>query len=250
MLMRSRWPLGSSRHSTRRARRDLVDPSALRAARASSSRCEARGRWQPRQSGWPASSTACAFWGLPLQVVESEELPAAPAPALFLNVILTDAKTGETPRRHRGELLLRAPTRGCRWARCRSATIRRSPCSTGRPCPRRSIGRSPAPSSRSSRLGARSGSTTLKVENRLPFTISNLVVRAGSSSGSPSVPFEGVGVGPARSALLPIQAATASLVETSSSTGFDCESHFARPVGSGGLRHDCPDDVSRLRTAE
>jgi hypothetical protein len=57
------------------------------------------------------------------------------------------------------------------------------------------------------------GSTTLKVENRLPFTISNLVVKAGSSSGSPSVPFTGVGVGPARSALLPIQAATASLVE-------------------------------------
>ena len=57
------------------------------------------------------------------------------------------------------------------------------------------------------------GSTTLRVENRLPFTVSNLVVKAGSSSGSPSVPFDGVGVGPARSALLPIQAATASLVE-------------------------------------
>lgn len=57
------------------------------------------------------------------------------------------------------------------------------------------------------------GSTTLKIENRLPFTISNLVVRAGNSSGAPSVPFEAVGVGPAQSALLPIQAATASLVE-------------------------------------
>ena len=57
------------------------------------------------------------------------------------------------------------------------------------------------------------GSTTLKVENRLPFTVTNMVVRAGSSSGSPPVPFGAVGVGPARSALLPIQAATASLVE-------------------------------------
>ncbi len=57
------------------------------------------------------------------------------------------------------------------------------------------------------------GSTTLKIENRLPFTVSNLVVKAGTSSGSPSVPFSGVGVGPARSALLPLQAATASLVE-------------------------------------
>jgi hypothetical protein len=57
------------------------------------------------------------------------------------------------------------------------------------------------------------GSTTLKVENRLPFTISNLVVRAGNSYGDPPVPFEAVGVGPARSAMLPIQAATATLVE-------------------------------------
>jgi hypothetical protein len=38
-------------------------------------------------------------------------------------------------------------------------------------------------------------------------------VRAGTSSGAPPVSFEGVGVGPARSVLLPIQAATASLVE-------------------------------------
>jgi hypothetical protein len=57
------------------------------------------------------------------------------------------------------------------------------------------------------------GNTTLKVENRLPFTITNLVVRAGTSSGAPPVSFECVGVGPARSALLPLQAATASLVE-------------------------------------
>jgi hypothetical protein len=57
------------------------------------------------------------------------------------------------------------------------------------------------------------GSTTLKIENRLPFTVTGLVVRAGSSSGAPSVPFEAVGVGPSRSASLPIQAASASLVE-------------------------------------
>ena len=57
------------------------------------------------------------------------------------------------------------------------------------------------------------GSTTLKVENRLPFTVVNLVVKAGTSLGSPSVTFEGVGAGPARSVLLPIQAATASTVE-------------------------------------
>ena len=45
--------------------------------------------------------------GLPLQVVESEELPTASAPAIFLNVILTDAKNGETRGAIVVELLLR-----------------------------------------------------------------------------------------------------------------------------------------------
>ena len=57
------------------------------------------------------------------------------------------------------------------------------------------------------------GSTTLRVENRLPFTINGLVIKAGTSLGDPSVPFEAVGVGPARAASLPLQAATASVVE-------------------------------------
>ena len=42
---------------------ELVDPAALVRARASSSRCGAKGRWPARPSGWPASSTACDFWG-------------------------------------------------------------------------------------------------------------------------------------------------------------------------------------------
>ncbi len=50
------------------------------------------------------------------------------------------------------------------------------------------------------------GSTTLKVENHLPFTLSAVVVRAGGSSGSPLVPFRALGVGPARTALVPIEA--------------------------------------------
>ena len=33
-----------------------------------------------------------------------------------------------------------------------------------------------------------------------------MVVKAGNSSGAPTVPFKGLGVGPGRSALTPIQA--------------------------------------------
>jgi hypothetical protein len=55
------------------------------------------------------------------------------------------------------------------------------------------------------------GSTTLKVDNHLPFTLANVAVKAGNSAGSPTVSFRGLGVGPARSTLVPIQAATATI---------------------------------------
>jgi hypothetical protein len=55
------------------------------------------------------------------------------------------------------------------------------------------------------------GSTTIKVENHLPFTLASISVKAGTSAGAPTVPFQALGVGPARSALLPIQAASAAI---------------------------------------
>jgi hypothetical protein len=50
------------------------------------------------------------------------------------------------------------------------------------------------------------GSTTLKIDNRLPLTLANVVVKAGGSSAQPKVELKGLGVGPARSVLAPIQA--------------------------------------------
>ena len=50
------------------------------------------------------------------------------------------------------------------------------------------------------------GSTTLKIDNHLPFTLAGVVVKAGGSSGQPKVELKGLGVGPARSVLAPIQA--------------------------------------------
>jgi hypothetical protein len=55
------------------------------------------------------------------------------------------------------------------------------------------------------------GSTMIKVDNHLPFTLANVVVKAGVSAGSPSLLFQGVGVGPGRSSLLAIQAASATI---------------------------------------
>ncbi|MFO0910567.1 MAG: hypothetical protein U0794_19845 [Isosphaeraceae bacterium] len=43
------------------------------------------------------------------------------------------------------------------------------------------------------------GTTTFRVDNRLPFTIARMTVRAGDSSGAPVLDLNGLGIAPARS---------------------------------------------------
>ena len=52
------------------------------------------------------------------------------------------------------------------------------------------------------------GTTTLKIENKLPLTLANVVIRAGRAASADRVALTGVGIGPARSGLATIQAAT------------------------------------------
>jgi hypothetical protein len=150
--------------------------------------------------------------GLPLKVVEGDTLPPCSVPALGLRVILTGSKPGET----RGRIVVTSCTQPDAWSPLGSVAFRENSTISvvDGVTLARAIDRAVSGAFVSVKPAHRAvGSTTLKVENRLPFTVSNLTVRAGNSSGAPSVPFEAVGVGPARSALLPIQAANASLVE-------------------------------------
>ncbi|MFI5454075.1 MAG: hypothetical protein ACHRXM_01350 [Isosphaerales bacterium] len=150
--------------------------------------------------------------GLPLQLVESEDFPAAAAPALYLHVVLTDAKLGDT----RGRIMVSSCSQTDSWLPLGKVAFRDNSSISvlDGVILAKAIDRAIAGAFVTVKPARRTlGSTTLKVENRLPFTVSNLVVKAGTSSGAPSVPFDCVGVGPARSALLPIQAATASVVE-------------------------------------
>src|SRR4029077_17475442 len=133
-------------------------------------------------------------------------------PALLLQVVLTDSKVGET----RGVIVASTCSQGSAWLPLGKVSFRDNTTLSvlDGAALAKGVDRSVASAFVTVKPARRTlASTTLKVDNRLPFTISNLVVKAGSSSGSPSVPFAGVGVGPARSALLPIQAATASVVE-------------------------------------
>jgi len=150
--------------------------------------------------------------GLPLQLVDSDDFPAAAAPALYLNVVLTDAKLGET----RGRIVVSSCSQTDSWLPLGKVAFRDNSSISvlDGVTLAKAIDRAIAGAFVTVKPARRTlGSTTLRVENRLPFTVSNLVVKAGTSSGAPSVPFDCVGVGPARSALLPIQAATASVVE-------------------------------------
>ncbi len=150
--------------------------------------------------------------GMPVQVVDSEELPAVAAPALFLNIMLTDARTGET----HGRVVVSSCATPDAWLPLGKVAFREnsSPSVLDGTTLARTVDRAISSTFVTVKPGRRTqGSTTLRIENRLPFTLSKLVVKAGTSSGSPSVSYDGVGVGPARAALLPIQAATASLVE-------------------------------------
>ena len=180
--------------------------------RASSSRCEDRAPRAPTPSGSPSSSRGFTSWACRFKLLNPKSFRRSHAPALLLSVVLTDAKAGET----RGAIVASSCTQGQAWLPLGKVPFRdnSSVSVLDGATLSKVVDRTVASAFVTVKPARRTlGSTTLKVENRLPFTISNLVVKAGSSSGSPSVPFSGVGVGPARSALLPIQAATASLVE-------------------------------------
>ena len=150
--------------------------------------------------------------GLPLKVVDGDTLPPCSAPAMGLRVVLTEARAGEV----RGRIVATTCAQANAWSPLGHVAFRENSSISvvDGPILARAIDRAVSGAFVTVKPARRAvGSTTLKVENRLPFTISNVVVRAGNSSGAPSVPFEAVGVGPSRAALLPIQAATASLVE-------------------------------------
>ena len=190
---------------------DLVDPSALSRSRIFV-KVRGDGTLDAEARRLAGQLDGLRLLGLPLQIVESEGLPTASAPAIFLNVILTDSKNGET----RGAIVASTCSAANAWLPLGKVAFRDNSSINvlDGTTLSRVIDRAIAGAFVTVKPARRTlGSTTLKVENRLPFTITSLVVRAGTSAGSPPVPFEGVGVGPARSALLPIQAATASLVE-------------------------------------
>jgi hypothetical protein len=190
---------------------DLVDGAALSESRVFVQvRGEGKSAADAKRLG--GQLAGARLMGLPIQLVESEELPASSAPALALTVTLTASKTGDTL----GRIAVSSRAENNAWIPLGKVVFQNTSAVSALDGAMlsRMIDRAVASAFVTVKPARRTvGMTTLKVENRLPFTVVNLVVKAGASLGSPSVTFEGVGAGPSRSVLLPIQAATASLVE-------------------------------------
>lgn len=145
--------------------------------------------------------------GLPVRVVDGDEAPKASAPAMFLKVTLTGTSAGET----RGRVVaMHAATAGNWQPLGKTSFVDASSAAViDAPALAKALDHALASQFVSARPVRRTqGSTVLKVENRLPFTLAHVMVKTGESSGAPVVTIEGLGIGPARTASAPIQAAT------------------------------------------
>ena len=146
--------------------------------------------------------------GLPVSVPPGEEIPAASPPALSVKVFLSATKAGDT----RGRIAVSYSPVAGQWNPLGKAAFQDSsslPFSDGKALSR-ALDEAVASAFVIVKPARRSmGSTMLRIENHLPFTLATVKLRAGTSAGGPTVPFPGVGIGPAHSVLVPIQAATA-----------------------------------------
>jgi hypothetical protein len=143
--------------------------------------------------------------GLPVRVVSPDEMPETLAPALLIKVTLTGSQPGET----RGRLNVARATRSEGWVPLGKTTFTEGSSLSvlDGPSLARAVDRSLAASFVEVKTVKKGpNSTTLKVENHLPFSLATVIVRSSGSSSAALVPYRGIGVGPARSAQVSIQA--------------------------------------------
>jgi len=145
--------------------------------------------------------------GLPVRVVDprSSEPPPAAAPAILVKVLLTASAPGET----RGRVFLDRAVVGGDWVPLGKTTFTEGSAANVLDATSllKSLDHAIATTFVTVKPARRGvGSTTLKIDNHLPFTLTNVVLKAGGSAGQPKVALNGLGVGPARSVLAPIQA--------------------------------------------
>jgi len=195
---------------------DLVDPSALAEGRVYV-QIVAEGPFAADAKRLNGKLDGLRLFGLPIRAVDGEQPPTVDAPALFVKLTVATSEIGET----RGRVNVGYSSGADDWRPMGKATFRDH--SSLALLDSQSLVQNleaelvrtfvtVAPAKRTAT------STTVRVENHLPFTLAAVRLRAGTSPGAPSVPFAAVGIGPARSALLSIQAGQA-VVESADLNG-------------------------------
>ena len=133
-------------------------------------------------------------------------------PALYLDVTLTAGSTGET--RANVLVLTNSGLGNSAWEPLGRVDVRDA--SAASALDGASLARSLDRAVGSAFVTARTirkavGVTTIRVDNRLPFTLASVSVKAGSSAGAAIVTLPGLGIGPGRSGLATVQASSASV---------------------------------------
>jgi hypothetical protein len=187
---------------------DLVDLSYLNRGRILA-RVEGDGLLAKDAQRLNSELAGSRLMGLPVDIVDSRDADGSSAQvgSLSLQVILTSSKPDQT----QGRVIVRHSGFGGGWVDLGRVSFKAdAPVgSLSGVALADTLDRAVGSAFVSAHIARRgTGTTTMKIENRLPFTVANVILKAGRSADAPSVTFTGLGIGPARSALAPIQAAT------------------------------------------
>jgi hypothetical protein len=148
--------------------------------------------------------------GLSVRAYDEGDRRTVTSPAVLLNVVLTGSQAGQT----RGRILLDQADASGRWVPLgKTSLVEGSAVSVlDGATLARALDRAVASAYVTVKLARRgTGTTTFKVDNRLPFTLARLSVKAGSSAGAPTIELKGLGIAPARAGLVTIEAPTATV---------------------------------------
>jgi hypothetical protein len=191
---------------------DVVDPAYLSEARLFIT-VEGDGLLAKDAKRLAASIDGLRILGLPARVTAAGEAPRTSGPALHLGVTLVSTQSGET----RGRVVVQVASglgEANDWATLGQIGFKEASAVSDLDTASlaRVLDHSVGSAFVTAKVARRStGSTTLRIENRLPFTIANLTIKAGASSGAPLVTLSGLGVGPGRSGQATIPAANGSV---------------------------------------
>jgi len=190
---------------------DLVDPAYVAEARVFVS-IEAEGQLGKDAKRLAGAVDGLRVLGLPVRVIAAGEAPRPTGPTLHLGVSIAPGHPGET----RGRIVVQSASGlgDSGWMTLGNVNFKEASAASAidGASLARAIDHAVGSAFVTSKVAKRSSNgTTIRIENRLPFTLAGVTVKAGNSSGSPLVGLPAIGVGPGRSGLATIPASNGTI---------------------------------------